>query len=392
MKKVYLDYAATTPVDPRVVRAMIPYFKKSYGNASSLHRWGREASGAMENSRQTIADLMNAGSDRIVFTSGATESDNLALKGVAFANRKQGKREGHIIISSIEHLAVMETAKWLETQGFEITRLLVDKCGLVRPSDVEAAIQSDTILVSVMHANNEIGTIEPIKEIGRICSKHGVLFHTDAAQSFGKIPIDVKKMNIDLLTANAHKLYGPKGVGCLYIRTGVKVEPIIHGGGQEFGLRSATENVAGAVGFSKAVELAKREMIKESRRQIKLRDRLIKSMLKIEKSHLNGHPRKRLSNNANFWFDYVEGESLVMRLDLEGIAASTGSACSSKKLEPSHVLLAIGLKPYEAHGSLRLSLGRFTKKEDIEYTIKVLPKVISRLRELSPFKKSWGFE
>lgn len=397
MKKIYLDYAATTPVDPRVVQAMIPYFKKSYGNASSLHRWGREAGEAMENSRETLADLMNArpDSDKIIFTSSATESDNLALKGVAFANQKQGKKKGHkghrghIIISSIEHIAVMEAANWLEGQGFEITRLPVDKYGLVRPSDIEAAIQADTLLVSVMHANNEIGTIEPIKEIGTICSEHDVLFHTDTAQTFGKIPIDVKKMNIDLLTANAHKLYGPKGVGCLYIRAGVKIKPLNHGGGQEFGLRSATENVTGAVGFAKAVELAKKEMVKESKRQTKLRDRLIKSILKIEKSHLNGHPRKRLPNNTNFWFDYVEGESLVMRLDLKGIGASTGSACSSKKLEPSHTLLAIGLKPYEAHGSLRLSLGRFTKKEDIDYTIKVVPKSISRLRNLSPFKKSW---
>ncbi len=406
MKKIYLDYAGTTPIDPRVLRCMVAYMKRSYGNPSSFHSMGQEAATALEESRETIAHIINAEPNEIVFTSSATESINLALKGVAFANRKKagesrsgqrkgsmGKGKGHIVISSIEHVAVMETAKWLETQGFDVTRLPVDKYGLIKPEDVDAAIRKDTLLVSVMHANNEIGTIEPIKEIGRICSEHNVLFHTDAVQSFGKIPIDVKKMNIDLLSANAHKLYGPKGIGILYVRTGVDLEPLIHGGGQEFGLRSSTENVAAAVGFAKAAELAKAEMGKEGRRQSKLIEGLIKSVLgKIENSYLNGHPTKRLPNIANFRFDYIEGESLVVSLDLEGIATSTSSACSSKKLEPSHVLLAIGLKPYEAHGSLRISMGRFTKKKDINYTVKVLEKTVLRLRKLSPFKKGWGFK
>lgn len=392
VKKVYLDYAGTTPVDPRILEAMVPYFTKIFGNASSFHSWGQEANRALESSRQTIADLISAEPDEIVFTSSSTESDNMALKGVAFANQNKTGNKGHIIISSIEHAAIIETAKWLGQKGFAITRLPVDKYGIVNPADVEAAIREDTIIVSVMHANNEIGTIEPIKEIGEVCKKHGVLFHTNATQSFGKIPIDVEKMNIDLLSANAHKLYGPKGIGCLYVRKGVRIEPLIHGGGQEYGLRSATENVASAVGFAKAVELAKKEMAKEGRRQNKLRDKLVKHVLKIENSHLNGHTTKHLPNIVNFWFDYVEGESLVVSLDMERIAASTGSACSSKKLEPSHVLLAIGLKPYEAHGSLRLSFGRFTKEEEVDYTIKVLPKVVSRLRKISPFKKSWEFE
>jgi cysteine desulfurase len=266
----------------------------------------------------------------------------------------------------------------------------VDKYGFVSPDAVNAAIRKDTILVSIMHANNEIGTIEPIKKIGKICNEADVPFHTDAAQSFGKLPIDVDKMNIDMLTASSHKMYGPLGIAALYVRKGIKLEPLLHGGGQEQDLRSSTVNVAGAVGFGKAVEIAKKEMKKEERVQTKLRDRLIKDVLdKIEDSHLNGHPKKRLPNNANFWFSYIEGESLIMRLNVVGIAAGTGSACSSLRLEPSHVLLAIGLKPEEAHGSLRLSMGRFTKKSDIDYVIKTLPKIVKDLRRISPFKKSW---
>jgi cysteine desulfurase len=384
IKRIYLDYAATTPVDPRVLNAMEPYFSEKFGNTMSLHSFGQEAKTALEESREIVADLMGAKPREVIFTSSATESNNLALKGVAFANRKKGN---HIIISSIEHSCIMESTKWLEGQGFEITRLKVDKYGLVDPEDVKKAIKKETILVSIIHASNEIGTIEPIEEIGKICKERGVYFHTDAAQTFGKTPINVNKMNIDLMTVSAHKMYGPKGVGALFVREGVKIEPILHGGGHEMGLRSSTVNVAGIIGFAEACKLAKKEMEKEAKRLTKLRDKLIKGVLeKIPGSHLNGHPIKRLPNNANFWFEGVEGESIVIQLDLLGIAASTGSACSSEKLEPSHVLLAIGLRPEQAHGSLRLSLGRWTKERDINYVLKVLPKVIERLRKFSPIK------
>jgi cysteine desulfurase len=384
--KVYLDYAATTPTDLRVLKEMLPFFNKKFGNTMSLHSFGREAKLATEEAREKVASLMNAESNEIIFTGSATESNNFALKGVAFANKEKGK---HIIVSSIEHHSVLDTAKWLEKQGFEITYLPVDKHGLVNPSELEKSIRKDTILVSIMHANNEIGTIEPIEEIGKICSEHGVYFHTDAAQSYGKIPVDVKKMNVDLLTASAHKIYGPKGVGLLYVRKGVKIEPLLHGGGHEFGLRSSTLNLPGIVGFGAAAEIAKKEMKRESKRLEKLRKKLEKGVLKIENSHLNGHPEKRLPNVSNFWFDFIEGESLVTALDMKGIAASTGSACSSESLEPSHVLLAIGLKHHQAHGSLRLSLGRWTKKEEIDYVLKVLPEVVENLREISPYKGKW---
>jgi cysteine desulfurase len=383
-KRIYLDYAATTPVDPRVLKAMEPYFSEKFGNTMSLHSFGQEAKTALEESREIVADLMGAKPSEVIFTSSATESNNLALKGVAFANRNKGN---HIIISSIEHACIMESAKWLERQGFEITRLKVDKYGLVDPDEVKKAIKKETILVSVMHANNEIGTIEPIEEIGKICKERGVYFHTDAAQSFGKIPINVNKMNIDLMTVSSHKMYGPKGAAALFVREGTKIEPILHGGGHEMGLRSSTVNVTAIVGFAEACKICKKEMEKEAKRLTKLRDKLIKGVLeKIPGSHLNGHPTKRLPNNANFWFEGVEGESIVIQLDLLGIAASTGSACSTEKLEPSHVLLAIGLRPEQAHGSLRLSLGRWTTEKDIDYALEVLPKVIKRLRKISPIK------
>jgi cysteine desulfurase len=380
IKKIYLDYAATTPVDPRVLKAMEPYFLEKFGNTMSLHSFGQEAKTALEESREIVADLMGAKPSEVIFTSSATESNNLALKGVAFANRNKGN---HIIISSIEHACIMESARWLEGQGFEVTRLKVDKYGLVDPEDVKKAIKKGTILVSIMHANNEIGTVEPIEEIGKICKERGVYFHTDAAQTFGKIPINVNKMNIDLMTVSSHKMYGPKGVAALFVREGTKIEPILHGGGHEMGLRSSTVNVAAIVGFAEACKIAKKEMEKEAKRLTKLRDKLIKGVLeKIPDSHLNGHPIKRLPNNANFWFEGVEGESIVIQLDLMGIAASTGSACSTGKLEPSHVLLAIGLRPEQAHASLRLSLGRWTKEKDIDYVLKVLPRVIERLRKI----------
>ena len=383
--RVYLDYAATTPVDPRVVKAMLPYFSEKFGNTMSLHSFGQEAKGALEESREVVANLMGAKPSEIIFTSSATESNNLVLKGVALADKEKGN---HLIISQIEHPCIMESAKWLETQGFEITRLPVDKYGLIDPEEVKKAIKKNTILVSIIHASNEIGTIEPIEEIGKICREKRVYFHTDAAQSFGKVPIDVNKMNIDLLTASSHKMYGPKGAACLFVREGTKIEPLLHGGGHEAGLRSSTVNVGAIVGFAEACKICKKEMKKEAQREIKLRDKLIKGVLeKIPNSYLNGHPKKRLPNNANFSFSFVEGESLVIQLDLMGIAASTGSACSSAKLEPSHVLLATGLKHEQAHGSLRLTLGRWTKEGDINYLLKVLPEVIKKLRKISAIKK-----
>lgn len=383
-KKIYLDYAATTPVDPRVIKVMLPYLKEKFGNTMSLHSFGQEAKEVLERSREVIAGLMKAKAEEIVFTSSATESNNLVLKGISSANRKKGE---HIIISSLEHPCIGETANWLENHGFKITRVLVDKYGLVNPADVRKAIKKNTILVSIIHASNEIGTIQPIEKIGKICKEKGVYFHTDAAQSFGKVKIDVNKMNIDLLTASSHKMYGPKGAACLFVREGTRIEPILHGGGHESGLRPSTVNIPAIVGFAEAVRICKREMEKEGKRLIRLRDKLIKNILKIEGAYLNGHPSKRLPNNANFRFSFIEGESLVIQLDLLGISASTGSACSSIKLEPSKVLLAIGLKPQEAHGSLRLSLGRWTTEKDIDYVLKVLPGIIKKLREISPFKR-----
>ncbi len=386
MRKIYLDYAATTPVDPRVLKTMQPYFNKKFGNTMSLHSLGLEAKKTLEDSRKTVAEFIKAKAEEVVFAGSATESINFVLKGIAFANKKKGK---HIITSSIEHPAVLETCKWLEKQGFEVTYLPVDEYGFINLIQLENTVRKDTILVSIMHANNEIGTIEPIKDIGNICSNHNVYFHTDAVQSFGKIPIDVNKMNIDLLSISAHKFYGPKGVGATFVRKGVKIEPLLHGGGHEFGLRSSTSNVSGIAGMAKAVELRKKEMISETKKLTKLRDKLIEGVLKIENSHLNGHPKMRLHNNANFWFSFIEGESLVVELSSRGIYGSTGSACSSDTLEPSHVLIAIGLKHEEAHGSLRLTLGKYNTKADIDYVLKVLPKVIKRLRKISPFKGRW---
>jgi len=383
-KKIYLDYAAATPTDPRVFRAMLPYFSEKFGNTMSLHNFGQEAKSALEESREIVAGLMGAKANEIIFTGSATESNNLALKGIAFAAEASARQGRHIIISRIEHPCIMESAKWLESQGFEITRLKVDKYGLVNPKDVKRAIKKGTILVSVIYASNEIGTIQPIAKIGKICKESGVYFHTDAVQSFGKIPIDVDKINIDLLSASSHKMYGPKGAACLYVREGTKIEPIFHGGGQEQGFRSSTVNVPAIIGFAEACKIAEKEMIKEAERLTRLKNKLIRGIFKkIPGSHLNGHLEKRLPNNINFWFESVEGESIIIQLDLLGIAASTGSACSSAKLEPSHVLLAIGLKHEEAHGSLRLSLGRRTKEWEINYLLKVLPQIIKNLRKIS---------
>ncbi len=391
MKQIYFDYAATTPVDPRVKKAMEPFFKEKFGNTMSIHSFGQEAKIALEKSRETVAGLINAKPNEVIFTGSATESNNFVLKGSAFAKASADK---HIIISQIEHPCIIETANWLEKQRVKVTRIKVDKNGLVNPLDIKKAIRRDTILVSIIHASNEIGTIQPIEKIGKICRSKRVYFHTDAVQSFGKIPIDVDKMNIDLLTASSHKIYGPKGAACLFIKEGVKIEPILHGGGQEMGLRGSTVNVPAIVGFAKACEICKKEMRKETQRLIKLRDKLTKGILQIKDSHLvgppcgeAGHPEKRLPNIANFWFSFIEGESLVIRLDLKGIAVSTGSACSSAKLEPSHVLLAIGLKPQQAHSSLRISLGRWTTEKEIDYLIKVLPNIVKNLRRISPYGK-----
>jgi cysteine desulfurase len=385
-KKIYLDYAATTPVDKRVKEAMEPFLSEKFGNTMSLHSFGQEAKTALEEAREIISDLMGAKPNEVIFTSSATESNNLALKGVAFANKERGK---HIIISSIEHPCILESAKWLETQGFEITKIKVDKYGIVNLDELEKSIKKDTILVSIMHANNEIGTIQPIEKVSKIIKaqssklKAKTYFHTDAAQTFGKIPVNVKELGVDLMTVSSHKMYGPKGVGALYIKEGTKIEPILHGGGHEMGFRSSTVNVAGIVGFARACEISKNEMEKEAKRLKKLKDKLIKGILnKIPGSHLNSHPEKSLPNIVNFWFEGVDGESLVIQLDLMGIAVSTGSACSTQKLEPSHVLLAIGLKEKEIQGSLRISFGRFTKEKDIDYFLKILPKVIERVRKL----------
>jgi cysteine desulfurase len=388
-KQIYLDYAATTPLDPRVFQKMKPYFLEKFGNTMSLHLWGQEAKCALEEAREKVASLIKARPDEIIFTGSATESNNLALKGMALRqvrNRifKKNQKKGHLVISSIEHPCLMESAKWLENQGFEVSRIKVNEEGLIDPEDIKKAIKKETFLVSVIHASNEIGTIQPIKEIGKICREANVYFHTDAVQSFGKISINVDRLNIDLLTASSHKMYGPKGAACLYLRKGIEIEPILHGGGQEQGLRSSTVNLPAIVGFAEACEIAGKEMFSQAERTIKLRDKLIERVLeKIPGSCLNGSFEKRLPNNINFWFEGVEGEAMVVQLDLKGVAVSTGSACSSFDLKPSYTLLAIGLTHQQAHASLRISLGKWTKKSDIDYLLKVLPETIIKLRKIS---------
>lgn len=380
MEKVYMDYAATSPVDPRVLEAMKLYFTERFGNSAALYSVGQEAEQALEDCRRRVAKLLGAKPGEIFFTSGGTESDNLALKGIAFA-----KGKGHIITSKIEHHAILHPAQWLEKRGYSVTYLPVDKYGTVSSESVDSAIRDDTILVSVMHANNEIGTIEPIEEIGRVCRKRGVPFHTDAVQTVGKIPLDLKY--VDLLSSSGHKLYGPKGIGIIFIKDGTEIEPLLHGGGHEHGMRSGTENIAGIVGYTTALELALKEMKTESRRLVEFRKKMIDGLGRIPDSWLNGHPVQRLPGNAHFCFKFIEGESLILLLDQKGIEASTGSACSSKSLEPSHVLMAIGLKPEEAHGSLRLTMGRFTKEEEVDRVLNEVPGVVERLRKISPLKK-----
>jgi len=386
MKRIYLDYAATTPTHPEVVKAMLPYFTDAFGNPSSIHSYGQESKGAIEEARVKVADLIGARDEEIVFTSGGTEADNFAIKSVAYANEIKGD---HIITSSIEHHAVMETCKFLERRGFRVTYLPVDEYGLVDPNDVKKAITGKTILISVMQASNEVGTVEPIAEIGRIAKEAGIYFHTDAVQAVGHIPVDVNELGVDLLSMSAHKLYGPKGVGALYIRKGTKLIPFMHGGEQERRRRASTENIPGIVGFGKAVELAQQEISEEAERLAYLRDQLIKGLLeRIDHTRLNGHPIMRLPNNVNVSVDFVEGESMLLNLDLEGICASTGSACSSASLEPSHVLLALGLAHEQAHGSLRFSLGKWSTDEEIERVLDVLPGIVAKLRAMSPLLKS----
>ncbi|MCX9014796.1 MAG: cysteine desulfurase NifS [Candidatus Methanoperedens sp.] len=383
VRSIYLDHSSTTQVKPEVAEAMYPYFSGKYGNPSSLYAIGREAKKAMEEARQKVADLIGAKKEEIFFTGSGTESDNLAIKGIAYKNRGKG---AHIITSSIEHHAVLNTCKYLEKQGFDVTYIPVSREGLVNPDDVEKAVTDKTILISIMHANNEIGTLQPIREIGKLAKKNKIPFHTDAVQTAGKIPVNVDELNADLLSLSAHKIYGPKGVGALYIRKGTILEPMLHGGGHERNIRPGTENVPGIVGFGKAAELA-REHLPEEEKLAELRDSLIRGILEIEDSYLNGHPKERLPNNANFRFSFIEGESMVLTLDMNGIAASTGSACSSTSLEPSHVLMALGLKPEEAHGSLRLTLGTGNTQEDVDYVVSVLPGIVGKLRMMSPLAR-----
>ncbi len=382
MRRIYLDYAATTPTHPEVVEAMLAYLSDIFGNPSSIHSFGQEAKAVVEESRDKIAALVGARSEEIVFTSGGTEADNFAIKGIAYANEGKGN---HIITTTIEHHAVMETCKFLQKRGFEVTYLPVDSYGLVDPQDVKKAITDKTILISVMHANNEVGTIEPMAEIGKIAREEKVYFHSDAVQAVGHIPVKVDELGIDLLAMSAHKLHGPKGVGALYIRKGTKLIPFMHGGEQERRRRAGTENVPAIVGFGKAAEIAQGDIETEAKRLIYFRDKLIKGLVEqIEHIRLNGHPTQRLPNNVNVSIEFVEGESMLLNLDLEGIAASTGSACSSSSLEPSYVLLAMGLSHELAHGSLRFSLGRETTEEDIARVLEVLPRIITKLRAMSP--------
>ena len=385
-KRIYLDYAATTPTDPEVVEAMLPYLSEVFGNPSSIHSFGQEAKAAVEEARDKIAALIGARGEEIVFTGSGTEADNFALQGTAYASEGKGN---HIITTTIEHHAVMETCKFLQGLGFEVTCLPVDSYGLVDPQDVRKAITDKTILISVMHANNEVGTIEPIAEIGEIAREAGVYFHTDAVQAVGHIPVKVDELGVDMLAMSAHKFYGPKGVGALYIRKGTKLIPLMHGGEHERRRRAGTENVPAIVGLGKAAEIAQREMDAEAKWLIHLRDKLIKGLMgRSEHIRLNGHPTRRLPNNVNVSIEFVEGESMLLNLDLEGIAASTGSACSSGSLEPSYVLLAMGLSHELAHGSLRFSLGRETTEEDIERVLEVSPRIIAKLRAMSPMLKS----
>ena len=380
-KIVYMDHAATTYAAPEVVEAMLPYFSEKFGNPSSVYGIGQENKAAVEEARAKVAAAINAEPNEIYFTAGGTESDNWVLKGVAFANIRKGK---HIITTAVEHHAILHAAEWLQSQGFEVTYLPVDQYGMVSPADVEKAIRPDTILISVMYANNEVGTIQPIAEIGAIARAHGIYFHTDAVQAVGHVPIDVKAEHIDMLSLSGHKFYGPKGIGVLYIRRGVRIQNLLHGGAQESRHRAGTENVAGIVGLGAAIERAVAAMPEESARLTAMRDHMIRELLKIPASHLNGHPTQRLPNNVNITFEYIEGEGILLLLNMFGICASTGSACNSASLEPSHVLTAMGVPHEIAHGSVRLTLGERNTEEDVSYVLEKLPEVVGKLRSMSP--------
>ena len=382
MRKVYLDHSATTPMRPEVLEAMLPYYGDQWGNASSVHQWGRSTRSDIEDARARIAAAIGALPQKIYFTAGGTESDNLAVIGAAEARRKFGK---HIITSSIEHHAVLETCEYLEKQGYEVTYLPVDEYGRVRVADVAAALRPDTILVTIMLANNEVGTLQPIKEISKLTKAAGVWLHTDAVQAVGSIPVDVNDLGVDMLTLTAHKFYGPQGVGALYLRKGVRPKALTHGGSQEKKIRPGTENVPGIMGMARALELAVADMAETDARLTRLRDKMIAGFSEsIPEVILNGHPTERLPGNVNMSFLYVEGESLILGLDMVGVGVSSGSACTSGSLDPSHVLMAMGMDHQQAHGSLRLTLGRSTTDEDVDYVLEVLPPIVARLRAMSP--------
>jgi cysteine desulfurase len=385
-RRIYLDHNATTPVHPEVLEAMLPYYKDKFGNPSSIHSFGREVKVALEESREKVAKLINADPGEIYFTSGGTESDNLAVKGTAFENRKKGK---HIITSKIEHHAILESCKFLEKEGFEVTYLPVDKYGFVDSDDLKKALREDTILVSIMHANNEVGTIQPLEELCKITKEKGAYFHTDAVQSVGKIPLDVQRLNVDMLSMSGHKIYGPKGMGAIYIRKGTRVTSWAHGGHHERSRRAGTENIPGIVGFAKAMEIAQRDMQEQSKYLKNLTETFYQKLTQtISDVILNGHLEKRIPNTLNLSFKAVEGESIILSLDLKGVAVASGSACTSGTLEPSHVLSAMGISPEIAQGAIRFSFGRGNTMEDVEYVVGILPEIVSRLRAMSPLYAS----
>ena len=381
-RAIYMDHAATTYTKKEVLEEMLPFFNEHFGNPSSIHKFGRDVRKYVDTAREKVAKALGALPEEIYFTAGGSEADNWAVKGAAYANKSKGN---HIITTQIEHHALLHTCEYLEKEGFEVTYLPVDEYGLVSVEDVKNAIIDKTILISIMYANNEIGTIEPIAEIGKLAREKGIYFHTDAVQAVGSVKIDVKEQNIDMLSLSAHKFYGPKGVGVLYVRKGIKLISFIHGGAQERGRRAGTENVPGIIGLAKALELATENLEEHTRRITALRDKLIKGIMeKVPYTRLNGHPVKRLPGNVSFCFQYIEGESLLLNLDMKGIAGSSGSACTSGSLDPSHVLLAIGLPHEIAHGSLRLSLGDVNTEEDVDYVLEILPEIVDRLRQMSP--------
>ncbi len=381
MRKVYFDHSATTPVDPAVVEAMLPFLNEKFGNPSSIHSFGREAKVALEEAREMVADFCHARAADIYFTSGGTESDNMAIKGVAYEYKNKGR---HIITSKIEHHAVLHTCEFLEKEGFEVSYVAPDQYGMIHPEAVMELIRNDTILISIMHANNEVGTINPIEQIGAIAQERSILFHTDAVQTFGKIPIDLSKLPVDLMSMSGHKIYGPKGIGVLYVRKGVKLVPLSHGGGHERNRRPGTENMPGIVGLAKAVELRKARMQSDNEYVARLRDRFHELITtSIPRVILNGHPEKRLAGHLNLSFQGIEGEALLLSLDLKGVAASSGSACTSGSIDPSHVLTAMGIKPEVSRSSIRFTLGRDNTEEDVDYAASILPEIVQRLRSMS---------